>query len=70
MVVENTAHRNSCHISSFIAIGIARPHRSYPRGRSRYNHDWGTAADTIVGEERVPQYAVRANNGGIERVLV
>jgi FAD/FMN-containing dehydrogenase/Fe-S oxidoreductase len=48
------------------------------QGLSRYNDDSGTDADYIVveiarhllGEDWMPQYVERANNGGIERVLV
>jgi FAD/FMN-containing dehydrogenase/Fe-S oxidoreductase len=48
------------------------------QGLSRYNHDSGTTADYIVvemarhllGENWMPEYVERANNGGIERVLV
>ncbi|MGG7606309.1 DUF3683 domain-containing protein [Massilia sp. BKSP1R2A-1] len=48
------------------------------QGLSRYNHDSGTTADYIVvemarhllGENWLPDYVARANNGGIERVLV
>lgn len=48
------------------------------QGLSRYDEDAGTAADYIVvemarhllGENWLPEYVARANNGGIERVLV
>jgi FAD/FMN-containing dehydrogenase/Fe-S oxidoreductase len=48
------------------------------QGVSRYNEDAGTTADYIVveiarhllGENWMPDYVERANNGGIERVLV
>ncbi|MDB5729888.1 MAG: FAD-linked oxidase, partial [Noviherbaspirillum sp.] len=48
------------------------------QGLSRYNEDSGTTADYIVvemarhllGENWMPEYVERANNGGIERVLV
>lgn len=48
------------------------------QGLSRYNDDAGTQADYIVvemakhllGENWLPEYVARANNGGIERVLV
>ncbi|HEY8607180.1 MAG TPA: FAD/FMN-binding oxidoreductase [Noviherbaspirillum sp.] len=48
------------------------------QGLSRYNEDAGTSADYIViemakhllGENWLPEYVSRANNGGIERVLV
>ncbi|MBQ5940050.1 MULTISPECIES: FAD/FMN-binding oxidoreductase [unclassified Massilia] len=48
------------------------------QGLSRYNDDAGTTADYIVveiarhllGENWLPDYVARANNGGIERVLV
>jgi FAD/FMN-containing dehydrogenase/Fe-S oxidoreductase len=48
------------------------------QGLSRYNEDSGTTADYIViemakhllGENWLPEYVARANNGGIERVLV
>jgi Fe-S oxidoreductase len=48
------------------------------QGLSRYNDDAGTTADYIVveiarhllGENWLPEYVERANNGGIERVLV
>ncbi|MBR7747703.1 DUF3683 domain-containing protein [Undibacterium baiyunense] len=48
------------------------------QGLSRYNDDSGTQADYIVvemarhilGEEWMPEYVAKANNGGIERVLV
>ncbi|GAB3540096.1 FAD/FMN-binding oxidoreductase [Noviherbaspirillum agri] len=48
------------------------------QGLSRYNEDSGTTADYIViemakhllGENWLPEYVERANNGGIERVLV
>jgi FAD/FMN-containing dehydrogenase/Fe-S oxidoreductase len=48
------------------------------QGLSRYNDDSGTTADYIVveiarhllGENWMPDYVARANNGGIERVLV
>ena len=48
------------------------------QGLSRYNDDSGTDADYIVveiarhllGENWMPEYVARANNGGIERVLV
>jgi FAD/FMN-containing dehydrogenase/Fe-S oxidoreductase len=48
------------------------------QGLSRYNEDAGTTADYIVveiarhllGENWMPEYVARANNGGIERVLV
>lgn len=48
------------------------------QGLSRYNDDAGTDADYIVveiarhllGENWMPDYVERANNGGIERVLV
>jgi Fe-S oxidoreductase len=48
------------------------------QGLSRYNDDAGTDADYIVveiarnllGENWLPEYVERANNGGIERVLV
>ncbi len=48
------------------------------QGLSRYNEDSGTVADYIVvemakhllGENWLPEYVARANNGGIERILV
>jgi FAD/FMN-containing dehydrogenase/Fe-S oxidoreductase len=48
------------------------------QGLTRYNHDAGATADYIVveiakhllGENWMPDYVARANNGGIERVLV
>ncbi|HXZ10025.1 MAG TPA: DUF3400 domain-containing protein, partial [Paraburkholderia sp.] len=48
------------------------------QGLSRYNEDAGTEADYIVvemarhvlGEDWMADYVRRANNGGIERVLV
>ena len=48
------------------------------QGLSRFNDDSGTDADYIVvemakhllGENWMPEYVARANNGGIERVLV
>jgi FAD/FMN-containing dehydrogenase/Fe-S oxidoreductase len=48
------------------------------QGLSRYNEDSGTTADYIVvemakhlmGENWLPEYVARANNGGIERILV
>ncbi len=48
------------------------------QGLSRYNDDSGTQADYIVvemakhilGENWLPEYVAKANNGGIERVLV
>lgn len=48
------------------------------QGLSRYNDDAGTTADYIVvemarhllGENWLPEYVAKANNGGIERVLV
>ena len=48
------------------------------QGLNRYNEDAGTDADYIViemakhllGENWLPEYVARANNGGIERVLV
>ncbi|QJD99602.1 FAD/FMN-binding oxidoreductase [Massilia forsythiae] len=48
------------------------------QGLSRYNEDSGTSADYIVvemarhllGENWMPDYVAKANNGGIERVLV
>ncbi len=48
------------------------------QGLSRYNDDSGTEADYIVvemarhllGENWLPDYVARANNGGIERILV
>ena len=48
------------------------------QGLSRYNEDSGTEADYIVveiarhllGENWLPEYVQRANDGGIERVLV
>ncbi|MBI3284692.1 MAG: FAD/FMN-binding oxidoreductase [Burkholderiales bacterium] len=48
------------------------------QGLSRYNDDSGTVADYIVvemarhilGENWLPEYVAKANNGGIERVLV
>jgi FAD/FMN-containing dehydrogenase/Fe-S oxidoreductase len=48
------------------------------QGLSRYNDDSGTTADYIVvemarhllGENWMPDYVAKANNGGIERVLV
>ena len=48
------------------------------QGLSRYNEDSDTTADYIViemakyllGENWLPEYVARANNGGIERVLV
>lgn len=48
------------------------------QGLSRYNDDTSTQADYIVvemarhllGENWLPEYVARANNGGIERVLV
>jgi FAD/FMN-containing dehydrogenase/Fe-S oxidoreductase len=48
------------------------------QGLSRYNDDSGTDADYIVveiarhllGEDWLPDYVARANDGGIERVLV
>jgi len=48
------------------------------QGLSRYDEDSGTTADYIVvemarhllGENWLPEYVERANNGGIERVLV
>ena len=48
------------------------------QGLNRYNEDSGTTADYIViemakhllGENWLPDYVARANNGGIERVLV
>jgi Fe-S oxidoreductase len=47
-------------------------------GLKRYNEDSGTDADYIViemakhllGENWMPEYVAKANNGGIERVLV
>jgi hypothetical protein len=47
-------------------------------GLSRYNNDANTSSDYIVveiakhllGENWLPDYVARANNGGIERVLV
>ena len=48
------------------------------QGLNRYNEDSGTTADYIVvemakhlmGENWLPDYVARANNGGIERILV
>jgi hypothetical protein len=48
------------------------------QGLSRFNDDSGTDADYIVvemarhllGPNWMPDYVARANNGGIERVLV
>jgi len=48
------------------------------QGLNRYNDDAGTDADYIVvelarhllGENWLPEYVARANNGGIERILV
>jgi len=48
------------------------------QGLSRYGEDASTDADYIVveiarhllGENWMPDYVARANNGGIERVLV
>ena len=48
------------------------------QGLKRYDDDSGTGADYIVveiarhllGENWMPDYVARANNGGIERVLV
>jgi FAD/FMN-containing dehydrogenase/Fe-S oxidoreductase len=48
------------------------------QGLSRYNDDAGTQADYIVvemakhllGENWMPEYVARVNNGGIERILV
>lgn len=48
------------------------------QGLNRYNENSGTSADYIVvemakhllGEDWLPDYVARANNGGIERVLV
>ena len=48
------------------------------QGLSRYNDDSSTQADYIVvemarhilGEDWMPEYVAKANNGGIERVLV
>ena len=48
------------------------------QGLSRYNNDANTSSDYIVveiakhllGENWLPDYVARANNGGIERVLV
>ncbi|MDB5775355.1 MAG: FAD-linked oxidase [Herbaspirillum sp.] len=48
------------------------------QGLNRYNEDSGTTADYIVvemakhlmGENWLPEYVARANNGGIERILV
>ena len=48
------------------------------QGLSRYDNDAGTSADYIVveiarhvlGENWMAQYVARANNGGIERVLL
>jgi hypothetical protein len=48
------------------------------QGLKRYDDDSGTDADYIVveiarhllGENWMPEYVARANNGGIERVLV
>ena len=48
------------------------------QGLSRYNEDSGTDADYIVveiarrllGENWLPEYVARANDGGIERILV
>jgi Fe-S oxidoreductase len=48
------------------------------QGLSRYNEDSGTTADYIVvemarhllGEDWLQDYVAKANNGGIERVLV
>ncbi|MDB5991539.1 MAG: FAD-linked oxidase [Herbaspirillum sp.] len=48
------------------------------QGLTRYNEDSGTTADYIVvemakhlmGENWLPDYVARANNGGIERILV
>ena len=51
---------------------------SCQQGLSRYNDDSGTTADYIVvemakhllGENWLADYVAKANNGGIERVLV
>jgi len=51
---------------------------SCQQGLSRYNDDSGTTADYIVvemakhllGENWLPDYVAKANNGGIERVLL
>jgi FAD/FMN-containing dehydrogenase/Fe-S oxidoreductase len=51
---------------------------SCQQGLSRYNDDSGTTADYIVvemakhllGESWLPDYVAKANNGGIERVLL
>jgi Fe-S oxidoreductase len=48
------------------------------QGLSRYNNDSGTQADYIVvemarrllGENWMPEYVAKANQGGIERVLL
>jgi Fe-S oxidoreductase len=48
------------------------------QGLSRYNDDAGTTTDYIVvemakhllGENWLPDYVTKANNGGIERVLL
>jgi len=48
------------------------------QGLSRYNEDSGTTADYIVvemakhllGENWLPDFVAKANNGGIERVLL
>ena len=60
------------------AIKILTSCPSCQQGLSRYNNDSGTTADYIVvemakhllGENWLPDYVAKANNGGIERVLL
>jgi Fe-S oxidoreductase len=60
------------------AVKILTSCPSCLQGLSRYNEDAGTEADYIVvemarhvlGEDWMADYVRRANNGGIERVLV
>ena len=71
----NAARLITCS-SSDVKILTSCP--SCLQGLSRYNEDSGTTADYIVveiarhklGENWLPEYVARANNGGIERVLV
>jgi Fe-S oxidoreductase len=77
--IEMTTAANSLRADGFKGeLKILTSCPSCLQGLSRYNEDANTEADYIVveiarhllGEDWVPEYVARANDGGIERVLV
>jgi len=77
--IEMTTAANSLRADGFKGeVKILTSCPSCLQGLSRYNDDANTEADYIVveiarhllGEDWMPEYVARANDGGIERVLV